>query len=77
MGTIVAESMVRRAPAEGQPAEALLQETPTWSWLATEVTVDFASLLLGSVSHQVVHHAPCPVTVVRSAASTRRCGRGL
>jgi hypothetical protein len=26
MGTIVAESMVRRAPAEGQPAEALLQE---------------------------------------------------
>ena len=48
---------------QGQPAQILLEETRN----ATLVVVGnrgrggFSSLLLGSVSHQVVQHAGCPV----------------
>lgn len=62
-------SVVCEAKAvEGQAAAVLLQEASD----ATLIVVGnrgrggFASLLLGSVSQQVVHHAACPVVVVRS-----------
>ncbi len=52
---------------EGQAANVLLDEARD----AVLIVVGnrgrggFASLLLGSVSQQIVHHAPCPVLVVR------------
>jgi nucleotide-binding universal stress UspA family protein len=53
---------------EGQPAELLVQEAHDASLIVVgnRGRGGFASLLLGSVSQQVVHHAPCPVLVVRA-----------
>jgi len=52
---------------QGQPAEVLLQEAREADLIVVgnRGHGGVASLLLGSISHQVVHHASCPVTVVR------------
>jgi len=59
------------ATLEGQPAEVLLHEAQDASLIVVgnRGRGGFASLLLGSVSQQVVHHAPCPVLVIREAES--------
>jgi nucleotide-binding universal stress UspA family protein len=56
---------------EGQPAEILLEHARDASLIVVgnRGHGGFGSLLLGSVSQQVVHHAACPVLVVRAAAS--------
>jgi nucleotide-binding universal stress UspA family protein len=52
---------------EGQPAQVLLQEAEDADMVVvgSRGRGGFKGLLLGSVSQQVVHHAPCPVLVVR------------
>jgi nucleotide-binding universal stress UspA family protein len=51
---------------EGHPAEVLIHEAEDAGLIVVgnRGRGGFSSLLLGSVSQQVVHHAPCPVLVV-------------
>lgn len=51
----------------GQPAAVLLREAEHADMIVvgSRGHEGFSSLLLGSVSQQVVHYAPCPVVIVR------------
>jgi nucleotide-binding universal stress UspA family protein len=51
---------------QGQPADALIAQDATLIVVGRRGLGGFASLLLGSVSHQVVQHATCPVVVVNA-----------
>jgi len=50
-----------------QPAKAILDRARDTSLVVvgSRGRGGFSSLLLGSVSQQTVHHAPCPVVVIR------------
>jgi nucleotide-binding universal stress UspA family protein len=57
---------VRGLLVEGAAAEALLDAARTADLLVvgSRGLGGFRSLLLGSISQQVAHHAPCPVVIV-------------
>jgi nucleotide-binding universal stress UspA family protein len=60
--------VVHKSPAQGLMTAA---EGAHLLVLGARGRGGFRGLLLGSVSDQLVHHAPCPVTVVRTGAAGR------
>ncbi len=60
---------IERRVATGSASDALLQAAREGDLLVvgSRGLGGFKGLLLGSVSQQVVHHAPCPVVIVPSA----------
>lgn len=61
---------VEALSVEGHPARVLIEQTRDARLLVigTRGRGGFSSLLLGSVSQVVSHHAPCPVTIVPAPA---------
>jgi nucleotide-binding universal stress UspA family protein len=62
------EVEVRRVVERDRPAPALLEQAAGAQLVVvgSRGRGGLAGMLLGSVSHNVLHHSPCPVLVVRA-----------
>ena len=60
---------IEKTIAEGSPAQVLVDAAQGADLLVvgTRGHGGFAGLLLGSVSQQIAHHAPCPIVIVPRA----------
>jgi nucleotide-binding universal stress UspA family protein len=65
----LAGAEVERSAVHGPPAEVLLEAARGAAELVvgTRGHGGFVGLLLGSVSQQCAHHAPCPIVIVPPA----------
>jgi nucleotide-binding universal stress UspA family protein len=74
---MTASALVRHAMI-GKAAEAITAEATEWGAdliiLGPSRRGEFATRLLGSVTLQVLQHAPCPVLVASSAGKTATHG---